>query len=147
MDKTSTDKLITTACNGDRSAEIFLRVYLHLAHEIDDVIDADTSKEKLLRVFLLMLSFCSLNVFYLAHREQLYPLLAVSLSRYATSVGWEGSESERERHIADHLRSDGAMLIEYVALLCGGIEHMRSISPLVWTDSWACHHTKDNQPH
>jgi hypothetical protein len=145
-DKTNTDRLITEACCGDRSAEGFLRTYLRLAHDIDDCIDESPTPEKLLQTFLFLLSFASLNPFYQKYREQLYPLLAVSLCRYATSVQWEGSTVEREKKVADHLRSDGAMLIEYTALLCGGLEHMRVISPLVWSDSWKCHHDTEDRP-
>lgn len=121
-------------------------MYAKLAHDIDDAIDEPPNKEKLLQTFLLLLSFCSLNPFYIQHREQLYPLLALSLSRYGTSVEWEVSKVDCEQKMADHLRSDGAMVIEYVALLCGGIEHMRLVSPLVWLDSWRTHHKPSGEP-
>lgn len=146
MDKTSTDRLIEAACGDNQAAQGFLRVYLKLGHAIDDCIDEPPSKEKLCQTFLLLLSFCTCNPFYIAHRDQLFPLISVSLSRYATSVEWEGSKDESERRMADHLRSDGAMVIEYVALLCGGVERMRTLSPLIWKDSWKSHHSQDNQP-
>ena len=146
MDKSSTDQLIERACKGNQAAAGFLGLYLKLAHAIDDCVDEEPNKERLLQTFLLLISFCSLNPFYLEYRAQLYPLLALSLSRYATSVEWEGSKVSHEKHMADHLRSDGAAVIEYVALLCGGIEHMRLMSPLIWTDSWKCHHNSEGQP-
>jgi hypothetical protein len=146
MDKTSTDRLLEEICGDNVAAINFLKLYLRLAHQIDDCVDCAPTKEQLLQTFLLMLSMLSLNSFYLQHREQLYPLLAVSLSRYATSVEWEGSQEARHKSMADHLRSDGAILLEFVSLVCGGIERMRLLSPLIWEDSWRCHHDSTGNP-
>lgn len=146
MDTTSTDRLIEEACNGNRDAEVFLRVYLKLAHQIDDCVDCAPTKEQLLQTFLTLLSFATMNRFYQQFKEQLYPLLATALSAYATSVGWENSQADNERRMSDHLRSHGASVIEFVALLCGGIERMRTLSPLIWQDSWKCHHSKEGNP-
>lgn len=146
MDKSSTDELIEAVCKGDQAAEGFLRVYLKVAHAIDDAVDQPLNKERLLQTFLLLLSFASLNPFYLKYRSELYPLLAVSLSRFATSVEFEGSKDEIECRIGDHLRSDGVAVLEYVSLVVGGIDHMRLMSPLIHRDSWRCHHTLKGAP-
>lgn len=146
MDKTSTDRLIEAATQGCPDGEAFLRNYLKVAHDIDDCVDEPKDKERLLKAFLLLMSLCSLNPFYIRYREHLYPLMAVSLCNYATSVEWEKCGLEHEERIGDHLRSNGVIVIEYVALLCGGIERMRTISPALWLDSWKTHHTKEGVP-
>jgi hypothetical protein len=137
-------QLLEQAANGREDALAFLRYFMELGHKIDDIIDKpDTSKEEILQTFLLTVVLFSANKFYIQYREQLYPLVTASLNSYATSVSWEASDQEHKRKLADVLRSDGVQVVEFVAMICGGIDRMRVLSPLLREDSWRTHHIQD----
>jgi hypothetical protein len=138
-------QLLEQAANGRDDALSFLRYYMELGHRIDDIIDKpDTTNEEVLQTFMLALTLFSINRFYQEHREQLFPLIAASLNSYATSVAWEQSDKDHQRKLSDVLRSDGVQVIEYVAFICGGIERMRVLSPLLRENSWHTHHSGNN---
>src|SRR5512146_900617 len=92
-----TAKLCKLAANGNAEAESFLRTYLGVAHDIDDIIDERPSPEFVVKAFIKLLTLTSSSPFYCQWRDYLFPLLAISLSRYATSVQWEQSNVEHQR--------------------------------------------------
>ena len=140
-------QLLEQAANGNDEALVFLKCYMDLGHRIDDIVDEpETPKEQVIQTFLLAVILFSANPFYQRYREQLYPLLVASLNCYATSAAWETSEREHRRTMADSLRSSGIQVIEFVALICGGIERMRILSPLLREDSWKTHHDGKGLP-
>lgn len=141
------EQLVEEAANGDQEALAFLRHYLDLGHKIDDIIDSPkVTAEHILQTFILAIALFSANGFYLTHRERLYPLIISSLNMYATSVEWEKAEMPHRKSISDHLRSQGVQVIEFVALICGGIERMRMLSPRLREDSWVTHHNESGTP-
>lgn len=138
--------LVEDAANGDAEALSFLRHYLDLGHRIDDVIDTPgITKEHILQTFILAITLFSMNSFYLKHRDRLYPLVISSLNSYATSVMWEKSDEAHLKTMADHLRSAGVQVIEFVALICGGIERMRVLSMDLRENSWLTHHNEKGE--
>jgi hypothetical protein len=140
-------QLLEQAANDNADALVFLKCYMDLGHKIDDIVDdPETPKEQVVQTFLLAVILFSANPFYQRYREQLYPLLVASLNSYATSVAWEKSDREHRRTMADSLRASGIQVVEFVALICGGIERMRILSPLLREDSWKTHHTNNGTP-
>lgn len=146
MDKL--DNILAAAANGDADALQFMRSFLRLAHQIDDVIDTpNVTKEYILRTFIFATSLFSLNQFYLRHREMLFAAVLTALNEYALSVEWENAPEQEKRQIADYARSSGGLrVIELCAALTGGIERMRDITPSLAMDSWRTHHDAEGKP-
>jgi hypothetical protein len=140
-------ELLEQAANGNADALSFLKFYMELGHRIDDIIDKPgISKEEIIQTFLMAALLFSHNRFFQAYRSELYPLVVASLNSYATSVSWEGATLPHRKTLSDILRSDGVQVIEFVALICGGIDRMRVLSPLLRENSWKTHHNDDGTP-
>jgi hypothetical protein len=138
-------RLMLQAANGNEDAYVFMRDFMILCHKVDDIIDEDTTKEFILQTFLEAVCFFTLNPFYRKFANQLFPLVINAINCYATSVEWEKSDDKNRQEMADHLRSQGMRVVEYVALICGNIERMRELSPAILTESWRTHHNSDGK--
>jgi hypothetical protein len=57
-------------------------------------------------------------------------------NQYADSVLWERDPKEHRRHLASVLRMSGDDLFILVAMICGGIGHMRKLSPVIRETDW-----------
>jgi hypothetical protein len=140
-------KLVVEICKGNKDAEAFLHSYRLAAHQIDDVIDPPpVTTEFISRTFMAVVTLFGTNQFYCDNRAFLYPLIITGLNCYATSVEWEKSSQLHHQRMADMLRSSGNMVLMFVALMCGGVEHMREMTPIILELSWKLHHDKDGNP-
>lgn len=142
------DHLLIKAANGNVAALDFLHRFMRLAHKIDDVMDGEIEhQEGILRVFMETAVLFSCNTFFIENRLVLFPVIITALDAYANSVMWEQSADAEKRALADVLRSSGAWVINFTALLCGGgVDAMRDISPQNALDSWATHHDENGKP-
>lgn len=142
------DEIVARITQGNREAYDFLIRFHTLAHAIDDLIDEKRDDEWKLCLFLRVITFFSLDPFYNKHKEQLFPMVIIALNDYATSVAWEKEVVANQPHkiMADHLRSNGQAIVEYVAFMCGGLEAMREVSPISWENSWKNHHDPEGKP-
>lgn len=115
-------------------------------HQIDDLIDnredgkPTTTPEQILKIPVNALLLYN-HPFYMVHREMLMPVVLLVTNAYADSVAWEKSPSASERAIADVIRCCGNEMFFMVALICGGYEHMRRLSPRIREHSWHLQHT------
>jgi hypothetical protein len=119
-------------CCGDASAMSFNDLWFSYAHGIDDAVDQERdgtamSVEQLIELFAL--AACVYNhPFYVKHREMLFPIVLQITNAYADSVKWELSPVRHRRTIANVLSAVGDEMYFAVSMLCGGWQHMRSIS-------------------
>lgn len=143
------DDLLRLVANGNKQALDFLQQLHRLSHAVDDLIDVPeqrASTEALLRVFLDTIVVFGGNDFFIAHRQALLPMVILCLSRYEQSVAWEKSNETSQQHMADHFRSDMNLVVEFVALVCGGWNHLRTMLPAIWEKSWQTHHDAEGNP-
>lgn len=137
---------LTRACKGNAEAMDFLGLWRSYVHRIDDMMDGDeTNKQEWLGTFALAAILFS-HPFYLRNLAALRQLVLNCTNAYADSFMWEQSPVEWQRGFADHYRHFGAEMVLAVAGICGGYEHMRSISPELRTVCWAEHHTAEGLP-
>ena len=146
---TSTDAILEEAANGNPAALDFLRKLIKLSHRMDDVVDCDiTDRDQIVRVFMEVVTFYSVNEFFQMHKAHLYPIIICSMDNYANSVNWEGSTDDCRTRLADVLRSTLAQVVHFVALLTSGgdVNSMRNVSAKNWLDSWQAHHDSEGKP-
>jgi hypothetical protein len=142
----SLPSLYAAACNGNDSALSFVIAFNKYAHGIDDIIDGDmTDKEEIIKVFVQG-NIVFGHPFYLANITRLQPVYMLCASAYADSVKWGGSDKDGQRSMADVLRFVGNEMLFAVALICGGYELLRAISPAIRERSWLDHHDEKGEP-
>lgn len=145
------DDLSKEVCKGDSDAMLFCGLWFGYCHAIDDLIDnmedgrATTRPEEILRLFATAAAIYNTQ-FYVKHRDQLFPSVLAITNMYADSVAWEKSPVEHQRKIADILRCCGNEMFFIVALIVGGWDHMRLMSPKIRDKSWQLQHGPDGNP-
>lgn len=145
------DELSKEVCKGDSDAMLFCGLWFGYCHAIDDLIDnmedgrATTRPEEILKMLVTAAVIYNSN-FYRRHQEQLFPMVISITNAYADSVAWERSPCKSHRVIADVLRCVGNEMFFMVALLCGGYDHMRTMSPKIRDRSWRLQHDDQDRP-
>lgn len=130
------DAVVRRAVQGSDDAYRFLFGWHHLCHAIDDIIDGDVPaeriKEELLATFVYAKDLYS-TAFYRQFTAELSGMIDAIFNAYADSVKWENNAQVElwKQEQADILRSQGCDMILLVAKLCGGYDHMRSLSEAV----------------
>ena len=74
--------------------------------------------------------------FWKQHSDMLLGCIVAVHNQYADSVLWERDPKEHRRHLASVLRMSGDDLFILVAMICGGIGHMRKLSPVIRETDW-----------
>jgi hypothetical protein len=134
-------KALERACCGNREAMQWLLLWRDYVHAIDDLVDGDArGPEALLATFAMAPTLYS-HPFYLNNMAALRQVVLNCTNAYADSVMWERSPVPWQRDFADHYRHYGAEMVLAVAQICGGYQHMRSISPELRVICWHEHHT------
>lgn len=138
-------------CRGDMSAMTFCDLWFNYCHGIDDLIDTmedgrPTMKpEAILKLFGIAATLYNCP-FYVRNQAALFmPVLTIT-NAYADSVAWEKSSVSRRRKIADVLRCCGNEMFFVVALIVGGWQHMRDLSPKIRERSWVLQHDENDNP-
>lgn len=139
-------RALNRCCLGNQEAIGFLWLWRQYVHAIDDIVDGDApGAEFLLRTFALAATLYS-HPFYLKNLPALRQVVYNCTNAYADSVDWEKSPIDWQRTWSDHYRHFGAEMVLAVAQICGGYEHMRSISPELRVICWVEHHTTEGAP-
>jgi hypothetical protein len=144
--KTPADVLIAQAANGNAQAREFLVLWNLYCHEIDDLVDGPTrpTPERLIAAFAKAAVLYS-HEFWILHHRTLLPVVLLVTNSYADSVEMESMEGWPAR-VADVIRCAGNEMICAVALLTGGYEHMRTLSPRLRAASHYEHHDQEGMP-
>jgi hypothetical protein len=132
-------------CCGNRDAERFIAQWNLFVHGIDDIIDTgNASAEEIISVFAQANVVYS-QQFYRDHYLTLQPVILLITNAYADSVLWEKRGTEGQKKMADVLRFAGNEILFAVALICGGYQHMRSVSAGIRDKSWKTHHNNQGE--
>lgn len=138
-------------CLGNAAALQCCDIWFDYCHGIDDVFDTRVdgrptmTNAQLMKIFwaAAMLYNCE---FYVAHQKQLFPIVIMVTNAYADVVDWERAPEERRRKIADVLRCCGNEFFFAVAMIVGGLNHMRAVSPRIRETSWTLQHDENGDP-
>jgi len=133
-------------CNGRAEAVDFLQRWHRYCHAIDDVVDQGYSAPAFLGVLAQAIDVYS-HPFYVQYAQVLRITAVTVTSAYANSVEWEKDPVGWRFRIADVLRFASIQMDEAVATICGGYEHMRRFSPVIWDFCWQRQHTEQGEPH
>jgi len=133
-------------CNGNEEALKFLLLWNVYVHRVDDVIDDKCiNAEKIIRAFQCAAEVFSLP-FYQHYLAALFPIVCIVTNMYLDSVQFATSEIVWKTTVADTLRFAGNEMVNAIAMICGGFDHMRKYSAILRETSWQDHHDKNNNP-
>lgn len=135
-------------CRGNAKAMEFCHLWFNYCHKIDDLIDIGppvVSNEQILELFIMANVLYS-HEFYVAHKSVLQPVVMLVTNAYADTVPWEKSTVNRQRMMADVLRCCGNEMFFAVAIICGGWQHLRSLSARLRERSWQLQHDEHDNP-
>ena len=137
----------TELCCGNPDAMAFCDLWHHYCHGIDDLIDTMKDGRPVMNQDQIIGLFFHAAVlynspFFVAHRTLLFPIVLDITATYSDSVAWEKSPKSHLRLIADVLRTCGGQMYFMVALICGGPEHMRTMSRKIRERDWLSQHNQ-----
>jgi hypothetical protein len=139
------DDLLAICCGNEGATDFIVRWHGY-CHAIDDVVDEGYSAERFLQVLMMAIDVYS-HPFYVTHARALRLVADLITNSYADSVAWEKDPGTWRFRMADCLRFAGVDMTLAVARLCGGLEHMRRVSPVIRDFAWQRQHTLQGEPH
>lgn len=125
----------TMVARGDHDAERFLALWGAYCHDVDDVIDENLwDAEHIVSVLALAVTFYS-DPYYVRNVALLRMPVLMATAVFADSCIWEQKEQPLwKRQFADVMRHSGNEVINCVAFIQGGYDHMQQVSlPLMAT--------------
>lgn len=131
---------------GNESAADFLRLWRAYVHAIDDIIDGDAADPESILAAFMQAAFVYTHPFFTANAPALRQLAVNCTNAYADSVAWEKSPDAWRRQFSDHYRHYGAEMVLAIASLCGGYQHMRSVSLTLRETCYTEHHDNEGAP-
>lgn len=122
-------RIYLEACCNNPDALLFVSAFHHYCHTIDDFVDGDKqiTPENLLDL-LIQANNLYTTTFYINNCIKLQTVITNITNTYADSVAWEKSSEKWKRDVADVIRQCGNDMVVTVAWICGGYQHMRTIS-------------------
>lgn len=120
------------------------RVYIHL---LDDIIDEDLAPngdrkqgiQRVLRLAAMALELYS-HPWFRQNALLLSSVMLIANVNFADSVDWEQATEDWKRQWSDWSRHGWLDAVLLTAYLCGGYEHMASMSKAVRQIAWEQHH-------
>jgi len=124
------DEIIPASCNGNKSAEGYLRRVFFIVRLVDDLQDGDVavSKEDITKAFFILIADLPNNDFYKKYADVLMGVHIVSFNAWQDANLWEKDKNDLKRIYAHVLRDYICELFALVAYLTGGRKLMREIS-------------------
>lgn len=97
----------------------------------DDLIDKDVeiSDDRVNNVFTMLMYCLPGNDWFIAHRFHYLPLIMQAINGFQDANNMALSKDIKLRNIAFHIRNLGIEIHIATALLIGGYDHMRNVSP------------------
>lgn len=138
-------------CKGNQAAMAFCDQWYRYCHGIDDLIDTlrdgrpRMSKDQMVSLFFNAAVLYG-SEFYVQNRDALMPIVLLVTNTYRDSIAWEHAPESHLRQMADVFRTCGNEMYVMVALLCGGEEHMRTMSMKIKERDWLGQHDKHGNP-
>ena len=114
---------------GNQDAVKFVTDFMNCAETWDDLIDEDyVPDDRIHDAFERALIGFNTNPFFVNNRLYLMAIIIHTINAYHDSEILK-TGNEREKFIAFHLRNFGLEVYQACALLTGGYEHLRKVSP------------------
>lgn len=127
------------AANEDSFAMVFLNLWSEYCHDIDDLIDEKKHDAETLCKLLILANVLYSTHFYVNHATALKLVVLNITNAYADSVKWDKA-GDWQGKWADTLRFAGAEMVTAVAMITGGYDLVRQISPLLREVNWKIQH-------
>lgn len=126
------------------------RAYIHL---FDDIIDENLAEggdrkqgvQRLLKMAAMALELYS-HSWYRKNCFHLAPVMLLANVNFADSIDWEKSQVDWQRQVSDWFRHGWLDAVMMTAYLCGGYDHLASISKLFKQIAWEQHHDAEGNP-
>jgi hypothetical protein len=115
---------------GNADAERFVAAFVEHCHMLDDLVDRDNpcDDERMIASEIRWVMELTGNPFFLANRAFLVPLIVQGFNAWLDSNDWQQSDDPQKQRDADVLKGLYHEVIYQVAFLCGGWDHLRSIT-------------------
>lgn len=114
------------AAKGNRAASDYLLALVEVLHFWDDLIDKDkpVSDQTIHRMFMQMLVEMPRNPFFIAHQQNLLPVLIIAIQNWHVANAAErGLCPNIPLECAFIIRSAYVDMVTLVATICGGYDH------------------------
>lgn len=120
---------------GNADAAALIDDLAYIAHLWDDLVDADQPRTPadINKAFALALIDVPANPFYVAHMQNLRPLIHVGVLGYLTANKMEASGDAHQLEIAHGLRYAIANVAAYAVAATNEYEQTLRILPSMWT--------------
>jgi len=138
-------------CRGNQDAMHFCDLWYRYCHGIDDLIDTlrdgrpRMSKDQMVGLFFQAALLYG-STFYVQNRDALLPIVLDITDTYRNSIAWEHASAKHLRQMADVFRTCGNRMYSMVALLCGGEQHMRTMSLKITERDFILQHDAAGNP-
>jgi len=133
------EEWLSAITTGNLQGMEFLSRWGDYLRAIDNVLDEDQwDRVHLTRAFALGCD-CFSSQFYIRNLPQLQMIVLVATCILADSVSFEKSPELWKRQWADVLRHADGHVVLAVALICGGWDHVRKLSPVFLTAAYYEH--------
>ena len=118
------------ATNGNEQAALFLVAYVRYCHLLDDIIDQDKelTDERLVKESLDFIGHFGCNPWVMGNFSRLFPLVVSGFNAWLDANKMEKSDVEQVRLSSDTVKGIYHEMVYVVAYICGGHEHMRTVS-------------------
>lgn len=130
---TRIEEIIPICCNGNKSAEDYLRKLFYVVRILDDLYDEDVevNKKDLTRVFFIMGGELNQNSFFKENHDALTALQVTGFNAWEDANEWEKDDDISKREHSLIIKDFICELFAFVAFLTGGYKLMRKTSPIV----------------
>lgn len=119
---------------GNQDALNMYRMLVDLAHVWDDLVDKDKalSEAEINNAFLICLLYLPANPFYQSIQRDIAPMWLTVVSAYGTANRFEREKDPHGLEIAHTLRYAAGSIVNYMVIVCNGLEKAEAIMPEVW---------------
>lgn len=119
---------------GNEDALNMYRMLVDLAHVWDDLVDKDKqlTEARVNNAFLICLLYLPTNPFYQRIQREIAPMWLTVVSAYNTANRYEAARDEHGLEISHTLRYAAGTIVNYMVIVCVGMERAEKIMPEVW---------------
>lgn len=128
--KKLTSEIIPLSCNGNKSAEAYLKRVFFIVRLVDDFHDGDIEikKEDILKAIFILIGELPGNKFYKEHADTLTGIHIIGFNAWQDANEWEKDDDELKRMYAHVIRDFICEVFSLVAFLTGGEKKMKETS-------------------
>ena len=128
------DRVLEQVLLGNQSAIHLARLYAHISHTFDDLVDNDqeVTTNDIYDVLRLLLVDIHYNEFWQQYSGELLPLVATGLRNWIASNDIEKNQDVNLMHVSMIKKSAATEIILHMAEILGGPTHVRNVAPMVY---------------